>query len=54
MSALEHIPDQARTSRHVRFVPKPEVAASFDHFVGAFFLAQAFRLYKQETREVLV
>jgi hypothetical protein len=24
------------------------------HFVGAFFLAQAFRLYKQEAREVLV
>jgi hypothetical protein len=24
------------------------------HFVGAFFLAQASRLYKQEAREVLV
>jgi hypothetical protein len=25
-----------------------------DHFVGAFFLAQVSRLYKQEAREVLV
>jgi hypothetical protein len=25
-----------------------------DHFVGAFFFAQASRLYKQEAREVLV
>ena len=37
-----------------REVPPPEVSRFLDHFVGAFFLAQASRLYKQEAREVLV
>jgi hypothetical protein len=36
MSAFERITDSSQTSRHVRFVPIPEVAvASFDHLVGA-------------------
>ena len=29
-------------------------SVDFDHFVGAFFLAKASRLYKQEAREMLV
>jgi hypothetical protein len=33
-SALPLKPDIAEYGRHVRFVPLPEVAVSFDHLVG--------------------
>ena len=35
MSASPPIATRLRTSREVGFVPNPEVAALFDHFVGA-------------------
>ena len=53
-SASPLITDLRQKDRHVRFVPSPEVSWFLDHFVGAFFLAQTSRLYKQEAREVLV
>src|SRR5882757_2083001 len=40
--------------RHPQTFTTPEVSCFLDHFVGAFFLAQASRLYTQEAREVLV
>jgi hypothetical protein len=43
-----------RLRRHVGLVPSPEVSRFIDHFVGAFFLAKASRLYKQKVRAVLV
>jgi hypothetical protein len=35
MSALPPKADISQTSRHVRFVPEADIAASFDHLVGA-------------------
>jgi hypothetical protein len=52
-SGLPREADHSRARAHFAFGPTPEVSRLLDHSVGAFFLAQASRLYKQEARVVL-
>jgi hypothetical protein len=53
-SGLCLIATEERTSWDVSNVPSPEVSWFIDHFVGAFFLDKASRLYEQKASAVLV